>query len=92
MVIFLFLRATESMGSRLTSIAARSGTRREFSRLRRGRGGGAGGGSFLCLVALGAAFDAGGGEPGVEFGGVAAVEVLHHGVEAGDFLRALEEE
>jgi hypothetical protein len=39
----------------------------QFLRLRRGRGG-AGGGSFLYLVALGAAFDAGGGEPGVEFG------------------------
>ena len=28
----------------------------------------------------------------MEFGGVAAVEVLHHGVEAGDFLAALDEE
>ena len=28
----------------------------------------------------------------MEFGGVAAVEVLHHGVEPGDFLGALEEE
>jgi hypothetical protein len=41
---------------------------------------------------LGAAFDAGGGEPDVELGGVAAVEVLHHGIEAGDFLAAFEEE
>ena len=56
------------------------------------RRGGAGGGSFLYLVALGAAFDAGGGEPGLKFGGVVAVEVLHHGVEAGDFLAALDEE
>ena len=59
--------------------------------MRRGRGG-AGGGGSVVLLAFGAAFDAGGGEPGVEFGGVAAVEVLHHGVEAGDFLGALEEE
>jgi hypothetical protein len=28
----------------------------------------------------------------VELGGVAAVEVLHHGIEAGDFLAAFEEE
>lgn len=28
----------------------------------------------------------------MEFGGLAAVEVLHHGVEAGDFLAALDEE
>ena len=55
------------------------------------RRGGAGGGSFLYLLALGAAFDAGGGEPGVEFGVVVAVEVLHHGIEAGDFLAALDE-
>lgn len=76
--------------SRLTSIAAHSETTREFSRLRRGRGGAVGGGSVV-LLALGAAFDAGGGEPGVELGGIAAVEVLHHGVEAGDFLGALVE-
>jgi hypothetical protein len=36
---------------------------------------------------LGAAFHAG----GVELGGVAAIEVLHHGVEAGDFLAAFKE-
>jgi hypothetical protein len=41
---------------------------------------------------LGAAFDSGGGELGVELGGVVAVEVLHHGIEAGDFLAAFEEE
>ena len=62
--------------------------------MRRGRGCDVGnvGNVAVVLLALGAALDAGGGEPGVEFGGVAAVEVLHHGVEAGDFLGALEEE
>ena len=35
---------------------------------------------------------AGGGEPGVELGGVAAVEILHHGVEAGDFLAGFRQE
>ena len=59
--------------------------------MRRGRGGGDGGISGV-FVALWAAFDAGGGEPGVELGGVAAVEDLHHGVEAGDFLATLKEE
>ena len=59
--------------------------------MQRGLGGGDGGSSAV-FVALGAAFDSGGGEPGVELGGVATVEVLHHGVEAGDFLAALEEE
>ena len=52
------------------------------------------GGGRSCGVfgALGAALDAGGGEPSVELGGLAAVEVLHHGVEGGDFLAAFEEE
>ena len=62
--------------SRLTSIAALSETTREFSRLRRGRDG-AVGCVAVVLFAVGAAFDAGGGEPGVELDGVAAVEVLH---------------
>jgi hypothetical protein len=75
----------------LTSIAARSETIGEFSRLLRGRGG-AVGSAAVVLLAFGVAFDAGGGEPGVELGGVAAVEVLHHGVEAGDFLAAFGEE
>jgi hypothetical protein len=59
--------------------------------LQRGRGGDVGS-VAVALLPLGAAFDAGGGEPGVEFGGIAAVEILHHGVEAGDFLAALDEE
>ncbi len=59
--------------------------------MRRGRGGVSSSGTVF-LVAFGAAFEAGGGEPGVEFGGVAAVAVLHHGVEAGDFFAALNEE
>ncbi len=57
-----------------------------------GWSGGGDGGISGVFVALGAAFDAGGSELGVEFGGVAAVEVLHHGVEAGDFLAAFEQE
>ena len=56
------------------------------------RGWGGADGVAVVLFALGAAFDAGGGEPSVELGGGAAVEVLHHGVEAGDFLVAFEEE
>ena len=49
-------------------------------------------GVSASLLRCGLRSDAGGGEPGVELGGVAAVEVLHHGVEAGDFLAGFEEE
>lgn len=90
----LGLRVSERMGGFGISVGLSKGDRKVSAflwRSWRGRGDG-GVGFFVVLFAFGAAFDAGGGEPGVEFGGDAGVEVVHHGVESGDFLGALEEE
>jgi hypothetical protein len=38
--------------------------------------------NFFVIVPFWAAVDTGGGESGVEFGGISVEEVLHHGIEA----------